>query len=169
MAASEPAPADDEVAYDQALDKALKLLARRARSKRELRALLKRMGFADAVVSRVESRLVEVEVLDDASFAYAATEYYGRNRGESRRAIRSRLAAEQVPEAVIAEAISELLGEESDLDRALVLATRRARRYGRLDPNAAAGRLARYLAQRGYDFEIVEEVCRRVFRLTEVE
>lgn len=169
MSAPDAAPPDDEASYDLALDKALKLLARRARSRRELRTLLARMGFEQPVVSRVESRLVEVEVLDDASFAYAAAEYYGRNRGESRRAVRSRLATEEVPEAVIGEVISEILGEESDLDRALALATRRARRYGRLAPEAAAGRLARYLAQRGYDFEVVEEVCGRVFRLTEVE
>lgn len=158
-----------ELDYEAALNKALKALARRARSKREMRTLLSRAGFRDEDVQAVEDRLVELHLLDDRAFACEVVESYGKGRGESTQALRHRLSFEEIPSEQVEAAISEVLGEEIDLERALGLGVRRARAYRKLQPDIAARRLTSFLAQKGYDSEIVRDVCRQVLSFEEAE
>lgn len=158
-----------ELDYEAALNKALKALARRARSKREMRVLLERAGFREEDVQAVEDRLLELHLLDDRTFACEVVESYGKGRGESAEALRHRLALEQIPSEEVESAIEEVLGEETDLERALALGVRRVRAYRKLSGEAAARRLASFLAQKGYDAEIIRDVCRQVLRFEEDE
>jgi regulatory protein len=153
----EPLPA--VVDYDRALDKALKLLTFRARSRHEIRDRLARAGFAEGVVYKVDARLYELGLLDDSGFAREFADQ-AMARGLSLQLVRHQLAtrgvAPDVVEVVLAE---EVWG---DLDRALGLARRRAMTYGDLPSSTAFRRLAGYLAQKGYEEEIVTEACYQV-------
>lgn len=158
-----------DLGYGAAFDKALKALTRRARSTREMKMLLERAGFDTTEVEAVQKRLVELGFLSDAAFAHEVVEAYGRSRGESRDALRARLSKEEIGSEEIETAILEVLGEETDSERAFGLAKRRARSYRRLSPEAAARRLASFLASKGYGPEIVGDVCRHTLRLEDIE
>lgn len=149
-------PADVE--YDKALDRALRLLARRPYSRWEVRTRLERMGVAAEVADKVDARLVELGVLDDPAFAEVWVDH-ARGRGVGARAIRENLKAKGVPAETIDEATSGL-SREVEMMRALELAQRRIRTYAGLTQRKAFGRLSRFLLSKGYDEELVLEVCR---------
>src|SRR5918999_3834002 len=117
-----------EVEYDRALDKALKLLAVRSRSRSELQDRLGPAGFSPEVVEKVDARLGELGLVDDMAFAMEWAGQATDGRGLSSRRIRHELTSRGVPPDVADEAVSET----ADFDRALALARRRALTYGGL-------------------------------------
>lgn len=158
----ESLPAD--VDYDRALDRALRLLTARARTRWEVRDRLRRAGFDDLVVGKVDARLVELGILDDGMIATFAVEQ-GESRGLARRAIQTGLLSRGVDTQIVDQV---LLGSGSDAERALEVARRRARAYRDLPPATAFSRLAGYLLRNGYEDDLVAEVCRRVLGDPEV-
>lgn len=154
----DPLPAD--VDYDRALDRAMKLLAERARSRWEVRDRLRRAGFDDHVVAKVDARLVELAILDDYAFACLLTEHY-RGQGISDSLIRFQLRARGVDPGTSERAMADTESDR-DAERALQLARRRARTYGDMPAATAYRRLASLLVRNGYEEDLVAEVCRRV-------
>ena len=155
-------PADE--VYDAAFDRALRLLTVRPRSQQELRDRLSRAGYGEEVVARVEARLLELSFLDDQAFAREWAEHAMTAKGLSSRAIRRGLEARGISSAGIDRALAELAPaeESSDAERALAVARRRAATYGGSPPAAAYRKLVSYLGQKGYEADLVFEVCRRV-------
>lgn len=154
----EPLPAD--VDYDRALDRAVSLLAERSRSRWEIRDRLRRAGFDDHLVGKVDARLMDLGILDDDAFSREIAERAGRE-GMSSEATRAVLLSKGVEAEIADRAIAET-GEESDASRALALARRRARTYRELPLRTAYQRLAGLLTRKGYEEDLVAEVCRRV-------
>jgi regulatory protein len=154
----ESLPADVE--YDRALDKALKLLTVRSRSRSELGDRLGRAGFSGEVIEKVDARLNELGLVDDLAFAKEWASQAIAGRGLSSQRIQRELATRGVPEAVTEEALP--YGPGGDFDRALGLARRRVLTYGGLPKPTAYRRLAGFLGQRGYEEDLIEEVCSRV-------
>lgn len=112
------------------------------------------------MVAKVEARLIELSILDDQAFALEAVEQAG-GRGLASSAIRVQLAAKGLDPETIDQALFEA-EEETDAERALDLARRRARTYRALPLEVAYRRLAAFLARKGYAQELVAEICRRV-------
>jgi regulatory protein len=154
----DPLPAD--VDYDRALDRAMRLLTERARSRWEVRDRLRRAGFDDHVVAKVDARLVELAILDDYGFACLLAEQ-NRGRGISDSLIRVQLKGRGVDPETSDRAMADTESER-DAERALDLARRRARTYGVIPPATAHRRLASLLLRKGYEDDLVAEVCRRV-------
>lgn len=154
----ETLPADQ--AYDQALDRALKLLTYRSRSRWEIRERLQRAGFEEEIVDKVDARLTELDLLNDQAFAREWAQLAGDGRGLAEQAIRSDLAHRGVAPQVASAATQGLATD--DFGRALALARRRIHAYHDLRPAKAYRRLGSYLASKGYESELVAEVCRRV-------
>lgn len=162
----EDLPAD--VAYDHALDKALKLLGVRSRSRAEIVSRLRRIGFSQEVVAMVEARLCELDILNDSHFAQEVVQS-SLARGLAPRLILYELQAKGVSVDVAESAIAEVETPDGDRDRALELARRRARAYGRLDPPVAQRRLAGFLAHKGYSSDLVYSVCVEVLGETGID
>ncbi|MGH2812851.1 MAG: regulatory protein RecX [Actinomycetota bacterium] len=153
-----------EAAYDRALDRALRLLGERARSRFEVRERLRRAGFSDGIVERVDARLVELDILDDAAFARDWLDLAVGARGRALRAARRDLEERGVARETIEKALEEFEDQHqiAEAERALLIARRRAGTYVSLSPPQAFQRLAGFLARRGYEEELVLEVCRAV-------
>src|SRR6266511_6483113 len=94
-------------------DRALRLLAVRPRSRREMESRLRSAGFDSEMVAEELTRLEEVGLLDDHRFAQEFAEHALGRRLSGRRAVASSLAAKGVSRALIARA---LLDVESDED-----------------------------------------------------
>jgi regulatory protein len=144
-------------------DRALGLLAVRARSRRELQQRLLRAGFEAVEVEDELARLEAVGLVDDESFARQVVEHELTVRRSGRRAVVGRLAAKGVDRATIEQALVE--GGGSDPERALEVARARASRLQGLPREQAFSRLVGYLARRGYDPSVARGAARQALEV----
>lgn len=149
-----PAP----TSYDAAMDKAMKLLAVSARSRHEIRDRLNRAGYDAVTIRTVDSRLIELGLVDDVVFAEDFVERAAA-KGQAPAAIRAGLAAKGVDQSTVRQALADCSSPEDERIRAMELATRRVRSYGSLPRQVAQRRLMGFLAGKGYDFDLIKQVC----------
>jgi regulatory protein len=148
-------------------ERALRLLAVRARSRRELEIRLRRAGFEPDEVGEELDRLEAVGLVDDEAFARELAEHHVGARRSGRRAVVGALAAKGVSRQVIEEAMAGL--GEGEEERALELARERAPRLAGMPRDKAFGRLSSLLMRRGYDPTTARDAAARALRLLEEE
>lgn len=138
-----------------AYDRALNLLAFRARSSRELARSLGRKGEEQSDVEWAIRRLTEQGLLDDEAFArsFARAKVVGGK--QSRRRVQQDLARKGVARAVSDDAIDTVFEEEAVDQRAIVeeAARKKLRSLAGLDPAVQRRRLYGFLARRGYELD----------------
>ncbi len=178
---------------DDIYQKALAFLSYRPRSAREVEQRMRRKGFTPEQVSGVMERLRSQKYIDDHEFArfWVSNRMTFNPRGP--RLLRSELRQKGVPAEIVEEVLKEQVetqeelvqraeelkvGQSSNLDEpvpgtdlanALALARKRLRTYGNLEPQAARRRLSGFLARRGYGYDIIDQVWRRVSATDEDE
>ena len=156
----------DENAAVRVYDRAVRLLAVRARSAADLRRRLTRAdgaggrggrGSAGADprhVSLALDRLAAAGLVDDAEYARTRVRSRLRVQGSSARRLKQELARDGVAADVAADAVAEVFEDEAVDVTAIVeqLARRRARMLSGsgLDPIVIRRRLYAFLARRGY-------------------
>ena len=146
-----------------AYDRALNLLAFRARSARELQRRLVQKGVTTERADRVIAKLREVGLIDDADFARQIT----RSKmaaGASRRRVHQELFKRGVPREVADEAVEQVVEEEglSDADSIERIARKKWRSLVSLDELTRRRRLFAFLARRGFDSDEVSRVVRQL-------
>lgn len=128
---------------------ALRLLARREHSARELRRKLREKGHPQESVDSVLAELQQERLLDDTRFADALiASRIGRGQGPMR------LLAE-LRERGVAEAIAEQALAEAECDWTALAATVRRKRFGAAAPAdyPQHAKQARFLQYRGFTSE----------------
>ncbi|HEY7668003.1 MAG TPA: regulatory protein RecX [Actinomycetota bacterium] len=153
-------PASRAVRPKDCHERALGLLAVRARSRRELERRLLDAGFPDDEVAAELSRLESVGLIDDEDFARQLARHAFGTRGSGARAVTGALAAKGVPHDVITTVVAEF--DRDPEARAETLARSKARSLAGLDPAKAFTRLSGLLMRRGYDPSTARTVARRV-------
>lgn len=137
-----------ERSYPFALERAVALLAVRARTERELRESLRQCAYNDAVIDRVIARMDEAGYIDDADFASQwAASRTGKGMGTRR------IAMELRRKGVNAEQIEQAIGQ-LDEDECLESAIRTAGKAARgknLSSPADRQKVFAALMRRGYD------------------
>jgi regulatory protein len=150
---------EDAIALESArlrsYDRALNMLALRARSSRELARSLVQKGEERAHVEWAIARLQQQGLLDDAAFARAFTRSKVVGGKQSRRRVEQDLTRKGVPRAVSGEAIEDVFQEEAIDQRAIVeeAARKKLRSLTGLEPAVQRRRLYAFLARRGYDLD----------------
>jgi regulatory protein len=134
-------------------DRALNMLAFRARSSAELARALVRKGAARPDVDRAIARLQEQGLLDDAAFAQSFTRAKVLGANQSRRRVQQDLARKGVARDVSDAAIAAVFEDEGVDQRALVeaAARKKMRTLAKHEPLVRRRRLYAFLARRGYD------------------
>lgn len=150
-------------AYRTGLDRALRFLAYRPRSRAEVARYLRRRDAADVVANRVLDRLEELDLLDDAAFARWWVDNRTTHRPRGRRALRHELAAHGVDPAAIAAALA---GVDDD-ELALAVALDKAPGYAGLPRPVFERRLGGLLARRGFMGSAAHAALRAAWRATE--
>jgi regulatory protein len=138
-------------------DRALNMLAFRARSSVELARSLVRKGEPKELVERAVARLVEQGLLDDAAFAQSFTRSKVLGAGQSKRRVQQDLARKGVSRTVSDVAIATVF-EDEGVDQAAVVeqaARKKLRSLLKLEPVVRRRRLYAFLARRGYDADDV--------------
>jgi regulatory protein len=153
-----------ETAVVQAFDRALLLLAHRARSRAELARRLTRLGLAAAAIDVALQRLARLGYLDDAAFARQLARGRLFANGQSRSRIRSELLRKGVDRQTADGAIEEALaGEDVDEDSIIErVASKKARSLAKLDAPTRRRRLYGFLARRGFDADEIRRVLERL-------
>jgi regulatory protein len=141
---------------------AFELLARRARSTRELARRLGRRGAPPEVIQTVVAELETRGYLDDEAFArwWAQVRAEGRHVGSLR--LRRELSAKGISRDLTGPAVAAAFEEASELDRALEAGRRRLPALRRAAPDRVPARLAGYLLRRGYPPALVRRVVKRL-------
>jgi len=134
----------------------------RARTTKQVREKLLEEGFGEDVVGEVVGRLEELGLLDDREFARAWVEERLRLRPRWRRALKEELLRKGISEEVAEEALDEELSEVDEARLAEGLLRRAEGRYRNLEPDKALRRMRDFLLRRGFSWETVKEVTRKL-------
>src|SRR5437867_584865 len=152
-------------------DRALNMIALRARSSTELRRVLIRKGEPSEYVDVAVDRLIRAGFLDDASFAKQFTRMKVVGAGLSRRRVNQELARRGIARDVAEFAVAEVFDEER-IDEAGTLervARKKLKSLARFDSTVQRRRLYAFLARRGYDSDDIARTIRSVMSQGEVE
>ena len=147
--------------FVEAYDRALDLLAFRARSSRELHRRLVQKGTTPERAEQVIAKLRDVGLIDDASFARQLTRSK-LSSGASRRRVHQELFKRGVARDVANEAVEEVAEDEGLSDDASIerVARKKWRTLTELDAPTRRRRLYGFLARRGFDADDVSRMVR---------
>jgi regulatory protein len=153
-----------EAAQLKVYDRALNILAFRARSSAELARSLVRKGEPKELVDAAVRRLQEQGLLDDAAFAQSFTRAKVLGAQQSRRRVQQDLARKGVAREVSDAAIATVFEDEQVDQRELVeqAARKKLRTLMKVDPTVRRRRLYAFLARRGYDSEDIRRAMEAV-------
>jgi regulatory protein len=135
-------------------------LAARPRSVAEIRRHLHSKHYDDTAIDGAIDKLRAQRYIDDLDFARFWVEQRSKFRPKGDRA----LVSELINKGVARETINAALGEvpaESEADRARRAIARAGTRWQTLVPAERRRKIHAFLAQRGFDYDIIEEVIRR--------
>jgi regulatory protein len=141
-------------------DRALNILAFRARSSSELARSLVRKGEERPHVEWAIARLTEQGLLDDEAFARSFARSKVVHGKQSRRRVQQDLARRGVSRTVSNDAIDTVFEDEAIDQRSIVeeAARKKLRSLAGLDPAVQRRRLYGFLARRGYELDDIREV-----------
>lgn len=148
-----------ERSYPFALDKAVSLLASRARTEKEIVSALRQNAYPEQTIARVMARLHDEGYINDADFS---AQWAGARtaKGMGVRRIRQELRLKGVSQDDIDEAIASL-----DEDEALLSAVKMAEKASRgrnLSNPSDRQKVIAALARRGYDFATAKKALQQI-------
>jgi regulatory protein len=144
-----------------AYDRALNLLAFRARSARELERRLVQKGTTVERAQRVIAKLREAGLIDDADFARQLTRSK-LSAGMSRRRVNQELFKRGVSREIADAAVETVVDDEGLTDDASIerVARKKWRTLSGLDAVTRRRRLYGFLSRRGFDGDDVSRIVR---------
>ncbi|MBP3522907.1 MAG: regulatory protein RecX [Clostridia bacterium] len=148
-----------ERSYPFALDKAVSLLASRARTEKEIVSALRQNAYPEQTIARVMARLHDEGYINDAAFAgqWASAR---TAKGMGARRIRQELRLKGVSQSDIDEALNSV-DEEETMDAAVQAAEKASRGRNPSDP-ADRQKIIAALVRRGYDFSTAKTALQRL-------
>lgn len=148
-----------ERSYPFALDKAVSLLASRARTEQEIVSALRQNAYPEQTIARVMARLHEEGYIDDVAFAGQWVSARTA-KGMGARRIRQELRLKGVSQHDIDEALDSV-DEEEALDAAVQAAEKASRGRDLSDP-ADRQKIIAALVRRGYDFSTAKTALQKL-------
>lgn len=140
-----------------AKDRALRFLSYRARSEKEIRDKLLKIGTDTAVISWVISDLKRIGLVDDQKFSLSYIRDKMALRPIGPLAIRKELKRLGIAEELIEFAIEEAFREKSALEVASELIQKRFLQIKHLEWEKIQKRLADFLYRRGFNWGVIQE------------
>lgn len=144
----------------EALDAALRLLATRPRSRRELERRLGAKGFPGPAVAGALERCEELGYLDDVEFAASHARDRIRLKPRGKLKILAELREKGVSEEDARTGIERAFRQEEATERELAvrILEKKWRGLGDRDPRKERRRLAGHLERRGFPFHMIREL-----------
>ena len=147
--------------YRSALDKAVSMLALRARSRGEISQKLLRTGYSEETVNMVMYKLEKEGFLDDQDFAEQWTSYRSGQKIGPRR-ISMELRQKGVSAADTERALEDI-SEEELMESAVCVARRYLSRTGKSEePAKVRQKAVQAVVRRGYDWDLARQAVDQV-------
>jgi regulatory protein len=143
-----------------ATEVAIRALTSRLRSEREIRDRLRQKGFAAPVTDRAIEKLRDWRYLDDAEFAQFWVENRDANRPRGARLLEQELRFKGVDRATIEETVRR--DDRDELAGAMRVAEKKWPSLRSLPTETRRQRLTGLLARRGYGYDTIREVLKRL-------
>jgi regulatory protein len=156
----------DKDAYQRAYQRALDYLSRRPRSSQEVEVYLNKKNASTIHVQSILSRLIERGLLDDFAFAQFWIENRESFRPRGKRALRYELRQKGVNETIIEQALAQLNIDEVESSYRVALKLL-PRLRGLNNKFLFKQKLTSYLSRRGFDWDVCQEVCERLWETIE--
>ncbi len=138
---------------------ALKLISIRPRSRRELQERLLRRGYRDATIGQVIQDLSEIGLINDAALTEQLISYGLRDKGLGIRGLKEMLYKRGIDRDLIENAGLEDIDE---YPHALKIAEKLKKRSSHIPADRLKRRITGYLQRRGYSYDTIREVLRRI-------
>jgi len=139
---------------------AVQFLANRPRSVAEIRRHLRGKRYDDEAIDGAIDKLRAQRYVDDLDFAKYWVEQRSRFRPKGDRALVSELSSRGVARETIDAALGDL-PPESESDRARRAIARQVSRWQSLEPAERKRKIHAFLAQRGFGYDVIDEVIAR--------
>jgi len=143
-----------------ALQKAIRFLEYRPRTRMELLRKLKSLGYEEVLIQRVMDRLQENGMIADDQYAELYVESRSTHHPRSHRVIAQELRSKGVADETIESALA---GAADDSELAYQTALRYVRRLASLERDIFRQKLGSYLARRGFSYIIAAPVILQVW------
>jgi regulatory protein len=153
-----PAPLETD---ERAHAYAIRVLTRRAMSRRRMLEKLRLRGCDGEMAERVVERLSEAGLIDDRALAESVVAGQLARKPAGGVYLKSKLAERGVERGAADEAVAAALAERDLAADALQLARKRARAMSGLEPQVQRRRLTQFLARRGFEPDICRDAVRR--------
>jgi regulatory protein len=148
---------EDEL--ETAYQRSLKYVNNRPHSEAEVRRHLQGLQVSETITQSVVSRLRDIGLVNDSSFAQNWVE----NRGEFRPRSKRALAFEMHRRGLNEESITQALASVDDEKMAIQAALKQARKLRELEWPSFRQKLSSFLARRGFSYEVIQPVVVRIW------
>ena len=142
--------------FDRISNVSMYALARRGMSSREMHDYLLGREFEASEVDIEIERLEKVALLDDHALAETLIRTLQARKGLGRSALTAELRRRSVDPVAVESALA-VLDDDDELERAVVIAMKRAGQLRSLDATTAKRRLGDFLMRRGYSGSVVSK------------
>ncbi|QZY55734.1 recombination regulator RecX [Crassaminicella profunda] len=153
-----------EEMYLKAKSKALKLLHFSSRTEKEMRERLKKNEYSEETIERVIAFLKEYNFINDSELTkhMVRNKSIGKKYGKKR--IKQDLYRKGIDMNLIENTIEEEIDEEKEYENALSLAQKKMKTIKDTDQRKIYEKLGRYLAYRGYEYDLIRKVINRCLK-----
>lgn len=153
--------------YFRGKEKALSLISRRPRTRREIRTALEKLSISESILLGIVTELEETGLVDDRRFAreYVKVKMDVRRLGPYR--LRHDLMKLGVRKSIVDDVLDECFDDDVQESMARELARRKA--GGVEIDERTARRISDMLKRKGFDFEVVNRVVYELLHSSGVE
>lgn len=143
-----------------AKNRALRFLAYRARSEKEVIDKLAQIGYDEKIIAWVVSELKRLGFINDEEFArsFCNSKMIGKPVGE--KLLCHQLREKGINEEIVEKVLEETYSEKDQVKIAKDLVQRKNQQYKNLDWRKRRKRISNFLFRRGFGWEVIEEVLR---------
>lgn len=150
--------AEEEI---NAYNYALSVLARNAKSEKQLRTKMQEKGYDRQFIDNAIIRLKQQKYIDDERYSEMLINSKINNSKYGKRKIKGTLYEKGINPEIIDEKLSQI-SEEDELERAYNLAAKKLRTLKEEDTRKISIKLSNYLVNKGFEFSTVKKAVSRL-------
>ena len=140
---------------------ALELLSDGGYSKSQMIYQLRQRSFSPQTIETILEELEQLGHIKDENFAKKWVDRRQRSKPKGKKMLQHELANQNIDKATVDRVLAGIDSTE-EIDIALQLAQKQAKRYQSLPPEVAKRRLHGFLLRRGFDYETIQSAIKRV-------
>ena len=145
-------------AVESAKSDAFRLIARRPRSRKEIRTRLEERNYPERTIQIALNDLSDLGYLDDLSFSREWCHQRMESRPRGARGLRRELIQKGVSSSIAEEAINEVFAAENENLVIKRLVVKRIKKGNKMTGPKEIRRMKDFLVRRGFSFEAINQV-----------